>query len=1230
MCVLGSIPLFVAALLLLLTAQVWAQGPEYFAEYILHLQPPDKGIEETTAMWFWTRHILSDLKTHDLVLQFECVEEENLVNVLAGLEGLYQLQELEWVVKIEQQTDFGLEVVYDARPIEQVQGAAPLAPNDVTGIVDLPDATPVEGMWVYADQVDGWGWDSTSTNASGAYTLTLDEDGWWDIYLGSVPWTYSGDYARPLDWSRRLSITSDIVQNFSLLPISYTITGTVRMMVGTAEILVQWEGVNGYRVDGGHDVSNSTDFLGVYELGVSAGTYTVTLDTVTFSSDGYAPLFQDDGEIVVVSDASVGDVDLWMYPLDQTISGTVTDKDTGEPIGDARLDLDRADGLYLEYNIRTETSGLTGTYAVSVTDGVYLISLDTWGQPSGYALPVTDTQTITVSGSNVPGVNFQLVPLDKHIRGQVTDKDTGVGVSGANMYINAISGEYESYNAVTDASGYYTFTVTGGEYDVNLPWTPPSGYARPVTTTQRVIVTTGDVSGVDFVLLPKNRSVGGRVTIRDTETGVEGVQMRLYSSSPYVSVYTETTSAGYYTFTEQTEGDYTVCVEDTPPGYVASPPASLQVEVTATNRSGVNFEMLVADKTIRGTVGEAGGDGLAGVHVNAYSYDTDYTYYPDATTDANGAYTLTVPAGYFRIEVSLPSGYAGRQRLRAPAGASGVDFALQRRSQTITGQVTDYHPTQTIPLPGVFVYAENYDCYTWDWSGYNASATTDASGYYTLTVIPGSYEVRATKMGYPTPPYQDAQSGDSDVNFTMPEGFVIRGQVTGVTVEGGTLVLPNAYVYAYNTHECASSRHDQSTSANANGYYTLTVDAGTYAVSVGKSEYASPPAQSVTVGPDQSDVDFEMSPLYLVTGTVRYPNGQPVAHDAWVRALYGPYYESDWTDADGQYEVYVISGTFHIAANINNWPDPEIITDVVVVTHTYNVDLTAPEAYTVTGTVRRNDGTPWEDKHVRAKGLGSLAGEELDYDYTDANGMYALHVHRGGTYLFYPSPLSTYPASPVPVSYTVSADMSGVDFQFGAVVTVTGMVSDTDGASVPNADVDIYGYGANGARNYDYGTYTFYDGTYITWFAEGSYDGEAEMDPCYVDSDEASFTLGAGGLSGVDFTITRKCGMITGQATGSQNQGVCDADVRVEYPDGSWFDTEDTAKDWHGQAGIGDYRVLVPVGTWNLWASKTGFPNVQPVSRGVEIAACGVTVTGQDFAFITGNRLYLPLVLKTQ
>jgi protocatechuate 3,4-dioxygenase beta subunit len=1126
----GSVLLLVMALLLLAATQVWAQGPgdvgegEYVVqwdEYVVQLESPDDEAEAAQA-WLRTERILSDLQAIGMVQRFEVAKAENTLFVSASPEGLRQLQKLAWVTKIERQAEHALEVVYDAQPSEGAGKTMPVAPNMVSGVVDLPDGTPVQNIWVYADEVASWGSASDSTNASGMYSLTLDTDGWWDIYLGSVPFPHNTSYARPPDWSRRLDIDSNIVQDFSLIPISYTITGTVRM-TGTGALMQNVQ-VDGDRTDGGHSPWDSTDLNGVYELDVTTGTYTVTVAAAWSSGDGYAPPFGFAGERVAVPGASVGDVDLWVWPMDKVISGTVTDKDTGEPIGDAQLDLERTDGLYNEYSIGTETSGLTGTYAVSVTSGVYEVSLDTWNQPAGYALPPMSTQVVTVIDSDVPDVDFQLLPM--------------------------------------------------------------------------------------------NKSISGRVVVRNTDTGVAGVQMNLYYD--WTNHYTPTTATGYYTFTNLPEGNYTVYVDTVPAGYAALPPTYQQVEMTTTNRSGIDFEMLAADKTIRGTVREAGGDGIAGVYVYAYAYDSGYSYYVNTTTDVSGTYTLTVPSGTFDVYVTLPSGYAGPQNLKAPHDATGVDFDLHKQSETITGQVTDHEGT---PLAGAYVDAYNYDCYGWDWGGYDAYATTDGSGTYTLTVLPGTYEVQAYKTGYPTPPYRDAQGGDSGVDFTMPEGFHIRGQVWSIAPAGGTLVLPNAYVSAENTTECASSRHDASTYADANGYYTLTVDAGTYAVSAYRSTYTEPPAQSVTVGPDRDDVNFELSPLHRITGTVRYPNGQPVQYDAWVRTTAGPMYDADWSDGDGQYELWVSPGTYDVAAEVWNWPDAGTITGVVVISDTGGVDFTAPAAYTVTGTVRHSDGTPADGTGVNAEELGPPYEDE--WDWTDAEGTYALRVRQGGTYEFY---LDTSEAGPTPVSHTVSADMTGVDFQYLDVVTVTGMVSDTFGNPVPNVDVDIYGYGTNDVWNWE-DAYSFFDGTYVGFLAEGDYTARAEKDPCYVDSRQ-TFTMGVGGASGVDLTLAPMCSAIAGRVTGPQDDPVCGADVEIWYPGVAMLDEVLTAEDWHGPAGIGTYRVLVPIGTWELTVSKEGYGDPQPLMRTVEITMCNTLVTGQDFQFTISEYIYLPLVMR--
>lgn len=1218
----GSVLLLVTALLLLCATQVWAQGPggvgedEYgvqWDEYVVQLESPDDEAEAAQA-WFRTERVLSNLQAYGLVQRFEIAKEENALFVSAGPEGLRQLQKLAWVTKIERQAEHALEVVYDAQPSEGAGKTMPVAPNTVSGVVDLPDGTPVQNMWVYADEVVSWGYDSSITNAGGMYSLTLDTDGWWDIYLGSVPFPHSTSYALPLDWSRRLDIDSNIVQDFTLIPISYTITGTVRM-TGTGALMQNVQ-VEGDRTDGGHSPWDWTDSNGIYELDVTTGTYTVTLAAAWSSANGYAPPFGFAGERVSIPGASVGDVDLWVWPMDKVISGTVTDKDTGEPIGNAQLNLERTDGLYDESSIGTETSGLTGTYAVSATSGVYQVSLDTWGQPAGYALPPASTQVVTVTDSDVPDVDFQLLPIDRHIRGRVTDKDTGTGIGGVTLSIDEISGESASTNATTDASGYYTFTVSEGEYDISLPWSPPSGYANPPVTDQQVVVTTDDVSGVDFALLPKNKSISGRVTVRDTGTGVAGVQMRL--SPGWIP--TTTTATGYYTFTNLAEGDYTVYVNTVPAGYAALPPTYQQVKVTTTNRSGIDFEMLVADKTIRGTVREAGGNGIAGVDVNVNAYDSGYNYGLNTATDVSGTYTVAVPSGTFNVDITLPDGYAGPWRLKAPHDANGVDFDLHKRSETITGQVTDHEDT---PLVGVDVYAENYDCYGWDWDGYDAFAMTDGSGTYTLTVLPGTYEVRVYKTGYPTPPYQDAQGGDSGVDFTVPEGFHIRGRVWRTAPEGGTLILPYASVSAQNTAECASDRHNRSTSTDANGYYTLTVGAGTYSVSASDWPNISPPAQSVTVGPaGQDDVNFEMSPRYVVTGTVRYPNGQP-AEDGYVYVEAGPDYDSDWfyTWTNGQYELYLGPGTYDLAVRMQNWPDPDTITGVVVMSDTGGVDFTTPAAYTVTGTVQHSDGTPADGTGVNAEELGPPYEDE--WDWTDAEGTYALHVRQGGTYEFY---LDTSEAGPVPVSHTVNADMTGVDFQYLDVVTVTGMVSDTFGNPVPNVAVDTYGYGTNNVWNWE-DAYSFFDGTYVGFLAEGDYTAWADKDPCYVDGRQ-TFTMSVGGASGVDLTLAPICSAIAGRVTGPQDDPVCGADVEIWYPGVAMLDEVFTAKDWHGPAGIGTYRALVPIGTWELTVSKEGYGDPQPLMRTVEVTMCNTLVTGQDFQFAISEYIYLPVVLR--
>jgi hypothetical protein len=128
--------------------------------------------------------------------------------------------------------------------------------------------------------------------------------------------------------------------------------------------------------------------------------------------------------------------------------------------------------------------------------------------------------------------------------------------------------------------------------------------------------------------------------------------------------------------------------------------------------------------------------------------------------------------------------------------------------------------------------------------------------------------------------------------------------------------------------------------------------------------------------------------------------------------------------------------------------------------------------------------------------------------------------------------------------------------------------------------------------------------------------------------DQRSFILGASGVSGIDMTLTRMCSVITGRVTDADSNPICNADVEIWYPGVARFDTASTAEDWHGPGGIGFYRTLVPIGTWELTASKDGYGDPSPLMRTVEITSCGTLVSGQDFQLTASKYLYLPLVLK--
>jgi subtilisin family serine protease len=146
-----------------------------------------------------------------------------------------------------------------------------------------------------------------------------------------------------------------------------------------------------------------------------------------------------------------------------TLSGTITDSETGNPVAGATVDVVNAT------TNRHVSTNAAGVYTTKLFDGTYDVTF------SKYAY-VSQTSSVTVTGSATK--NVALVPAGIYtVSGTVTDGTTGwplyarlniSGYPGSPVFTNPVTGAY----SVPLPSGSYTFTVSamsGGYADSVVP-----------------------------------------------------------------------------------------------------------------------------------------------------------------------------------------------------------------------------------------------------------------------------------------------------------------------------------------------------------------------------------------------------------------------------------------------------------------------------------------------------------------------------------------------------------------------------------------------------------------------------------------------------------------------------------------------------------------------------------------------------------------------------------------
>ena len=331
-------------------------------------------------------------------------------------------------------------------------------------------------------------------------------------------------------------------------------------------------------------------------------------------------------------------------------------------------------------------------------------------------------------------------------------------------------------------------------------------------------------------------------TISGTISGVGGSGATVSLSGASTATVTADAS-GNYSFANLANGSYTVVPSQS--GFTFSP-ASQSVTVNNSSMAGVNFSASAPTYSISGTVSGAGGSG-ATVSLTGTSTTT-------ATADASGNYTFTDLANGSYTVTPSKSGFTFTPASTAVtvnnANITGVSFSTVTYS--ISGTISGTGGNgATVTLSGAA----------------SATVTASATGTYTFSGLAnGSYTVTPSKSGFTfTPASQNTTVNNANVtgvNFSTVT-YAISGTISGSGGNGATVALSGAAT--------------ATVTASATGTYTFSgLTNGSYTVTPSKSGFAFTPAsQNATVNnANVTGINFSSATAtYSIAGTISGSGG---------------------------------------------------------------------------------------------------------------------------------------------------------------------------------------------------------------------------------------------------------------------------------------------------------------------------------------------------------------------
>jgi protocatechuate 3,4-dioxygenase beta subunit len=569
----------------------------------------------------------------------------------------------------------------------------------------------------------------------------------------------------------------------------------------------------------------TTDGNGAYQSpALPAGQYVV--EALPFGDPTYHATWYDGTSdvssatpVTVTVGSDHGDVD-FSLASQQTISGTVTDAQTGEPIASATVYTYGANGAYLY-----ASTDSYGNYSLAAGDGVFTVYVSAFTYADGAA------RQITVDGEPVTDVDFSLGGAT--VRGTVTGADTGEPLP--NICVDA------SFAAQTCTAwdGVYVLHVPAGTYTVDAY--PPSWIGSPYLGASDdnggsgYQVAQGDDLTVDFAL-DRGAVISGAVTDASTGAPLGNICVEILSVDGAGSYGTTCTdSAGTYRSVGLPAGDYSVAFTNNGGRYVTEwydDSFDADGATTVTVATGTDIPNIDASLTLggslHGTLTRDDTDDPVPGCIDVESTDGSNVI-ASGCAGADGHYTVNgIRPGDWLVRFGAPglrteywhdaTSVDDATSVHVVSGGDeDLDVALGLPMGGIAGSATD---AADASVEGVCAYL--YDQYQGMYLGFAYCTGTDGQfGFIGLT--PGTYWVAvADPSGRYRTAWQQIDVVDGDPT-PLTVQLAADGSVSGVIRDPSSQAVDDVCAYLYD----ATSTTYQGVGActGADGLYLLDVSA---------------------------------------------------------------------------------------------------------------------------------------------------------------------------------------------------------------------------------------------------------------------------------------------------------------------------------------------------------------------------------------------------------------------